>query len=76
MYEFPPRPARRTAQVLPANRLIGLKEAAAVLGVSAVTVRRRVRSGALPHIRISTRLYFKLTELNTFIEAHRGFPAL
>jgi excisionase family DNA binding protein len=56
----------------PNIRIIQIKEAASILGVSAVTVRRRVRDGSLPHIRISGRLYFKLNELNAFIEAHRG----
>jgi excisionase family DNA binding protein len=53
-------------------RLIQITEAAAILGVSLVTVRRRVRDGSLPHIRIKGRLYFKPNELNAFIEAHRG----
>jgi excisionase family DNA binding protein len=56
----------------PQTHLIQMKEAASILGVSAVTVRRRVRNGSLPHIRISGRLYFKPNELHAFIEAHRG----
>jgi excisionase family DNA binding protein len=51
--------------------LVQIKEAAKVLGVSLVTVRRRVRTG-LPHIRIGGRLYFKMNELHAYIEAHRG----
>jgi hypothetical protein len=42
------------------------------LGVSAVTVRRRVRDGSLSHIRIMNRLYFRPNELHEFVEAHRG----
>jgi excisionase family DNA binding protein len=56
----------------PQAHLIQIKEAASILGVSAVTVRRRVRDGSLPHIRIRARLYFKPNELHAFIEAHRG----
>ena len=63
-----PVPFPATPQV----RLIQMKEAASILGVSAVTVRRRVRDGSLPHIRIRGRLYFKPNELHAFIEAHRG----
>ena len=54
------------------TRLVQMTAAAAILGVSPVTVRRRVRDGSLPHIRIKNRLYFKPTELHAFIEAHRG----
>jgi excisionase family DNA binding protein len=54
------------------TRLVQMTAAAAILGVSPVTVRRRVRDGSLPHIRIKGRLYFKPTELQAFIEAHRG----
>jgi excisionase family DNA binding protein len=53
-------------------RLIQIKEAAAILGVSLVTVRRLVRDGSLPHIRINGRLYFRLNELYAYVEAHRG----
>lgn len=56
----------------PQTHLIQMKEAASIMGVSAVTVRRRVRDGSLPHIRIRGRLYFKPNELHAFIEAHRG----
>jgi hypothetical protein len=54
------------------NHLIGIVHAAAILGVSPVTVRRRVRDASLPHIRIQGRLYFKIIELHAYIEAHRG----
>ena len=54
------------------NHLIGIMQAAAMLGVSPVTVRRRVRDGSLPHIRINSRLYFKMNELQAYIEKHRG----
>ena len=54
------------------TRLMQLREAAVTLGVSAVTVRRRVRDGSLSHIRIMNRLYFRPNELHEFVEAHRG----
>jgi excisionase family DNA binding protein len=57
---------------VPQTRLIQIKEAAVILGVSAVTVRRRVRDGSLPHIRIRGRLYFRRNELHAYIEVHRG----
>ncbi len=52
--------------------LIKIRAAAAILGVSAVTVRRRVADGSLPHVRMKGQLYFKKSELRLFIEAHRG----
>ena len=67
-------PAHRPGTSTSAIRLLTIGEASVILGVSGVTVRRRVRSGALPHIRISSRLYFKLAKLNAFVEAHRGHP--
>jgi excisionase family DNA binding protein len=52
--------------------LLKITAAAAALGCSAVTVRRRVKDGSLPHIRIKGRLYFRREEIHAFIEAHRG----
>lgn len=52
--------------------LVKLREVAKLLGVSIVTVRRRVREGSLPHLRMKGRLYFRPTEVHAFIEAHRG----
>jgi excisionase family DNA binding protein len=72
---FLPPNARSQSAGHPANTLEGLIKigaAAAILGVSAVTVRRRVADGSLPHIPISGRLYFKKSELHRYIEAHRG----
>jgi excisionase family DNA binding protein len=54
------------------NQLIGIVQAATMLGVSPVTVRRRVHDRSLPHIRINSRLYFKMNELQAYIEKHRG----
>lgn len=56
--------------VVPAP-LLKLGNVAAILNVSAVTVRRRVADGSLPHIRIKGRLYFKLEDIKRFIDAQR-----
>lgn len=52
--------------------LVKLRDVANLLGVSMITVRRRVRDGSLPHLRIKGRLYFRPAEVHAFIEAHRG----
>lgn len=70
MFEQVPAARSRMSPISPDNRLIPLREAAGILSVSTVTVRRHVRSGRLPHIRINGRLYFKRTDLNSFINAH------
>lgn len=54
------------------QKLIQIKEAAAMLGVSIVTIRCRVRDGSLPHVRIKGRLYFRANELHAYVEAHRS----
>lgn len=54
--------------------LLKVRDAAALLGMSTITVRRRVRDSTLPHFRIRGQIYFKLNELNAFIESHRGGP--
>lgn len=76
MFEHAPSARVRMPPTPPANRLIRLQEAAAMLAVSTMTVRRHVRSGRLPYVRINGRLYFKLPDLNAFIEAHRQCQAL
>ena len=55
----------------PQSRLLKIGDAAAFLGVSQVTIRRRVRDRSLPHVRIKNRLYFKSNELHAYVEAHR-----
>jgi excisionase family DNA binding protein len=54
--------------------LLKVRDAAALLGVSTITVRRRVRDNTLPHFRIMGQIYFKLNELNAFVESTRGGP--
>lgn len=54
--------------------LLKVRDAAALLGMSTITVRRRVRDSTLPHFRIRGQIYFRLNELNAFIEASRSGP--
>ena len=51
-----------------ARRLLTLKEAAAVLGVSVATVRRLVWSGTLPTVRLTRRLQVDIYDLDRLIE--------
>ncbi|EKM99100.1 MULTISPECIES: helix-turn-helix domain-containing protein [unclassified Acidocella] len=61
----------RTAADRPVEGLIKLAAAAKLLGVSAVTIRRRVADGSLTPVRINGRLYFEPAELRVFIARHR-----
>ena len=63
-----PRQAKRTGQLLRVRDVVDL------LNMSTITVRRRVRDNTLPHFRIKGQIYFKLNEINAFIEANRGGP--
>ena len=54
------------------TKLLKVRDVAILLGVSVITVRRRVKANTLPHFRISGQIYFKLVEINTFVEVHRG----
>ena len=53
-------------------RLLRISEAAAMLSVSTVTIRRHVKAGRLPHVRINNRLYFQPMDIQRFIDAHRA----
>ena len=55
-----------------ADPVLKIGPASSILGVSRVTIRRRVADGTLPHLRIKGRLYFKKSDLHAYIEAHRG----
>ena len=68
---FLPAQARAAAD-RPLEKVIKLSVAADILGVSAVTIRRRVADGSLRHIRMKGRLYFELAELRAFIARHRA----
>jgi hypothetical protein len=48
-------------------KLLKINEVAAKMRVTPVNIRRRVANGSLPFIRISTRLYFNETDIDTFI---------
>jgi excisionase family DNA binding protein len=50
--------------------LLSAKEAAPVLRCSIPSLRRLARSGGLRHIRFSRRLFFRLCDLQDFVEAH------
>lgn len=59
--------ARRSGQV-PA--LLKLTDVAGLLRVSVVTVRRRIREGALAHLRIAGRIYVRPQDLEAFVAKH------
>lgn len=67
---FLPTQARPAAD-RPVERLIKLSVAAGILGVSAVTIRRRVADGSLTPVRVNGRLDFEPGELRAFIALHR-----
>ena len=64
----------RYASTTPMPRLVGIKEAAEILGCSAVTIRRRVKNGLLAHYRPHGRLQFDPRELRAWLEAHHVYP--
>lgn len=47
---------------------ISITDAGLYLGVSADTVRRLVRSGAIPHARIGNSIRIRRTDLDTYLE--------
>lgn len=52
------------------NRLLNLSEVAALIGVAISTVQAWCRSGKLPHIRLSARLYkVRESDLEQFLAA-------
>jgi excisionase family DNA binding protein len=55
-------------------RLVKIKEAATLLGCSAVTIRRRVKDGSLPCYRDKGRLRFSLRDLRLYLEHRRVNP--
>ena len=57
------------------RELINLREGAARLARSPHTLRRWVREGLLPYVRIRGRIAFDAAEVARFIEAHRHVPA-
>lgn len=66
-------PTRSHAQTPNAARLLKLSVVARQLGVSTITVRRRVRDGSLAHVRIRDRLYFTEADVQAFVARnHHG----
>lgn len=50
------------------RRLVSLKDAATMLGVSVATVRRLVWTGKLPGVRLTRRLQVDIRDLDQLIE--------
>jgi excisionase family DNA binding protein len=64
------RPPTGQTLTLQSLRLLKLRDVANVLSISTVTVRRRVRDGSLPAVRIKGRLYFHPHEVKAFLAKH------
>jgi len=54
--------------------LVGIAEVAKLLGVSTITIRRKVNSGELPCIRLTKGgpMRFDLRDVEKFVQAHRA----
>lgn len=52
----------------PAPKLLSIDQSATMLGVSTWTVRRLLKAGALPTVRIGSRTLVKASDLNSFID--------
>ena len=65
-----PEPRPGTAQGL-ARRLISLKEAAAVLGVSPASIRRLIWAGTIPTVRLTRRIQVDTRDLDQLIERRK-----
>ena len=50
------------------TRNLSIKELAAIIGVSTDTIRRAVRKGEIPAIRVKTALRFDLREVSTCMQ--------
>ena len=55
------------------DKKLGIKDAAAHLGVSTTTMRRLVEKGELPAISITSRLLFLERDLEDYLRAKHGF---
>ena len=55
--------------------LLPLRVAAKLLGISSVTLRRRVRAGEIGHVRDHGRLFFRLSDIDAYI-ARRHRPEI
>lgn len=54
-----------------ASPLLDYAEAAEYLRTSYATLKKRVVTGQITHVRIGGRVFFKVEDLNAFIEASR-----
>ena len=54
--------------------LIGYADAARLLGLSEITLRKYVSRGIVPHYKIGARVQFKPGEIESWIEARRRGP--
>ena len=62
---------RETMAVGEHRKLINVKEAAGLLGVSPFTVRAWLREGRLAHIRLGRRVVLDPADLARFVDAGR-----
>jgi excisionase family DNA binding protein len=56
--------------------LLNLQQTAQRLGIGESTVRKLVRTGALPAVKLGRRLLFEPAALGHFIAAHRTNPCV
>ena len=52
----------------PSRRLVSLAEAAELLGLSVASIRRLVRAGTLPAVRLTRRIQIDLQDVNRLVE--------
>jgi excisionase family DNA binding protein len=52
----------------PSRRLVSVAEAAEVLGLSVASIRRLVRTGTLPAVRLTRRLRIDVRDLDRVVE--------
>jgi excisionase family DNA binding protein len=52
----------------PSRRLVSVAEAAEVLGLSVASIRRLVRTGTLPAVRLTRRLRIDVRDLDRLVE--------
>jgi excisionase family DNA binding protein len=69
----PDPPQRRSLELT--RRLLSLKDAAAVLGVSIATLRRLIWGGELPVVRLTRRIQVDVRDLDRLIDRRREGPA-
>jgi hypothetical protein len=56
------------------EKLIDNNKAAALLGISPFSLRRKVAQRAVPHLKIERRTLFSPTDLQAFIESQKVQP--